>query len=589
MAAVLAASEFSRDYVGIARAYAEEAADLKNRKRFNKEVRQAAQRFLRDLWRAEHPESFSSPSRVFYFDPWCACDPCDFIEKLPHVEGTWDTPNLTLHRSDVWFVVNLFGFRKATDHSRRFSKAIKAIARKNAKTTVAAGIGLYCQTCDGEVGPQVVSAAPTGAQARIVFDMASKMVNATPDLQEQFSLQVFKASIASYDNGGSFKPLTSKAKTKDGLNPSCVVIDEVHAHQDHDLINVLTSAAGARRNVLFLYVTTEGFDSPGPWAELRDVMKKILDGVLDEEDSDHILCVFYKLDDEDKEAKIPADDDFDEAAWIKANPLIEVNDILFQKIREEAAEAKHMPGKLAEFRIKRLNRPSAVSGGWIDIPRWRKCAGAVDLQALKDVPCFGGLDLASVRDFCSYRLIWELDGVVITHGWSWVPKLAVAERKRRGLVPYTSWLEAGHLIEAGEEVVDHGSVLEKLIWVRENFRLVGNAYDSWNAAQLAKKARDAGVPMQEFVQGPKSYHPAMQALEVAYFAGNFRHGNAPVLNWCASNIVARQDQNLNKAPDKKKSADKIDEMTALLMAFGASLAPEEETGTIDSWLKAPIV
>lgn len=588
MAAVLSGEPFARDYLGIARQYAEEAADPKNRKRFNKETRQACARFIRDLWRAEHPASFSSPDRVFYFDPWSACDPCDFIEKLPHVEGTWDTETIELHRSDVWFIVNAFGFRKSTDHSRRFSKAIKAVARKNAKTTVAAGIALYCQVCDGEAGPQVVSAAPTGAQAKIVFDVASKMVDATPDLREQFGLHAFKNAIVSYENNGTFKPLTAKAKTKDGLNPSFAVIDEVHAHQDHDLINVLTSAAGARRNMLFWYVTTEGFDSPGPWAELRDIVQKILNGVLDEEDVDHILCVFYKLDDEDKEAGTPADDDFDESAWIKANPLIEVNDILLQKIRQDASEAKHMPGKLAEFRIKRLNRPSAVSGGWIDLPRWRRCAGKVDLEALRDVPCYGGLDLANVRDLCSYRLVWKLDGMLLTYGWRWVPGLAVAERKRRGLVPYTAWIESGALLQAGDEVIDHSEIVKKIIWARENFRVVGNAYDSWNAAQVAADCRAAEVPMQEFIQGPKSYHPPMQALELAYFAGNFRHGNDPVLNWCASNIVARLDQNMNKAPDKKKSSDKIDDMTALLMAIGASLAPEPETGTIASWLKAPV-
>ena len=82
--------------------------------------------------------------------------------------------------------------------------------------------------------------------------------------------------------------------------------------------------------------------------------------------------------------------------------------------------------------------------------------------------------------------------------------------------------------------------------------------------------------MIEFIQGPKSYHPAMQALELAYMAGNLAHGGDPVLAWCASNIVARRDQNMNMAPDKKRSADKIDDMTALLMAVGVSVGAQEE-------------
>ncbi|MNR68916.1 hypothetical protein D3C85_1937970 [compost metagenome] len=40
--------------------------------------------------------------------------------------------------------------------------------------------------------------------------------------------------------------------------------------------------------------------------------------------------------------------------------------------------------------------------------------------------------------------------------------------------------------------------------------------------------------------------------------------------------MARRDDNLNMAPDKKRSADKIDDMTALLMAVGISLPKETE-------------
>jgi phage terminase large subunit-like protein len=100
---------------------------------------------------------------------------------------------------------------------------------------------------------------------------------------------------------------------------------------------------------------------------------------------------------------------------------------------------------------------------------------------------------------------------------------------------------------------------------------VSVGYDAWNASQSVQRLNDAGVKMEQFIQGPKSYHPAMQALEVAYLNGKLVHGNDPVLNWNASNIVAREDANLNKAPDKKRAAEKIDDMCALLMAVGRTI------------------
>lgn len=120
------------------------------------------------------------------------------------------------------------------------------------------------------------------------------------------------------------------------------------------------------------------------------------------------------------------------------------------------------------------------------------------------------------------------------------------------------------------DVTDYAVIEAAVLEARERFNLQVVAFDSWNARDLVNRLMAEEVPMIEFVQGPKSYHPAMQALEMAYISGQLAHGGDPVLTWCASNLVARRDQNLNMAPDRKRSADKIDDMAALLMAIGVS-------------------
>lgn len=564
-----------RDFVQIAKDYAKRAADKKNRKQFGIWIRLAAQRFLNDLKRA------SAPDAPFYFDEWHATDPCLFAEDLPHIEGTWTNPDgspqpcIVLHESHVFFLVQLFGFRNQ-DGTRRFTTAIFAIGRKNAKSTLASIIGLYCQNCEEENGPQVVTAATTGDQARIVFKVAKKMVEKTSALREAFGLEPFANAIASYNNGGTFKPVNAKASTQDGLNPSCSILDELHAHKNHDLMNVLKSASGARRNPLYLYMTTEGYANPGPWEEEREFMKKVLRGLIE---ADHYLAVYYAVDEKNEDLGTEADDDFDEQAWRKANPLMDVNPILLSEIRKAAIEAKDKPGTHSEFKIKRLNRPSSVSQGWVNLTKWRECLKPVDLEFLKKYPCHGGLDLSGTTDLTSFRLVWDIEGILYTYGWRWVPQMAVRKRTQRGLVPYAGWVLKKVLIESGNEAIDYAPIEKQIIEVHENFNLVSVGYDAWNASQTVQRLNAAGVRMEQFIQGPKSYHPAMQALEVAYLSGQFAHGNDPVLNWNASNIVAREDANLNKAPDKKKAGDKIDDMCALLMAVGRTIAekvPEPE-------------
>jgi phage terminase large subunit-like protein len=112
-------------------------------------------------------------------------------------------------------------------------------------------------------------------------------------------------------------------------------------------------------------------------------------------------------------------------------------------------------------------------------------------------------------------------------------------------------------------------VIEKdILELVARFRPVDIGFDKWNASDLVNRLIASGVPMVEFIQGPKSYHPAMQELERTYRPGNLVHGGDPVLAWCASNVVPRYDPNMNMAPDKKRAAEKIDDMTALLMATG---------------------
>jgi phage terminase large subunit-like protein len=565
-----------RNYIQIAIDYAKAAVEDVERKRFGKWVRLAAKRFLNDLERAKQKDA------PFYFDEWHANDACDFLEKLPHIEGTWDSPTVVMHESHILFVVALFGFRNQ-DGTRRFTTALFAVARKNAKSFLASGIALYCFCCEEEPGAQVISAATTGSQARIVFNGAKRMVEKLPDLREAFLVEPFANAIARYQNGGTFKPINAKASTQDGLNPSHCFIDEVHAHKNHDLLNVLKSAAGARRSPLFLYTTTEGYESPGPWGEIRHFAKQLLQGLVE---ADHFLALYFAVDDEDKEEGTPADEDFDETKWIKANPLMEVNPLLMKEIKKEAIEAKQMPGRHAEFKIKRLNRPSAAAGGWVNLVKWKQCTGKVDLEWLKKFPCWGGLDLASTRDITSFRLFWDVEGVIYTHGWRFVPGAAVHGRTERGLVPYHGWVQAGILIESGDEVTDYDAVEQCIYDANERFNIQGIGYDSWNAMQLVQKLEAKGLPMIQVIQGGKTMHPAMQVLERAYIEGNLAHGNDPVLNWCASNLVARTDPNMNTAPDKRKSPEKIDDLVALLIALAAMLGaePEEKKRSWDDYL-----
>jgi phage terminase large subunit-like protein len=553
----------------IAIAYAEEACEDRGGHWTCRWTRLAARRFIVDLRRSQgaRPPFFFSAKRANHV--------CSFIEQLPHVEDSWQTANITLEAFQIFFLVNLFGFRNK-EGGRRFTTGLLAIARKNAKSTLAAAIMIYCLCCEKTNGPQVLSAATTGSQARIVWGIAKKMIDASPDLSGTFDLECFANAIARYEVAGTFKPINSKASTQDGLNPSHTVMDEIHAHKTHDLLNVLTSAAGARANPLWLYTTTEGYETPGPWPELRNFAESTLQRVGRR--ADHFFCVIYAVDEKD--------DDFDESRWIKANPLMAANPRLGTEIRKMAIDARMMPGRLAEMQIKRLNRRASSAAGWINLPRFRRCSGPVPLEELVGLPCWGGLDLASTADMVAWRMLWLREDTFYTWGRFWVCEDAIAQRTERQSANYAGWVQAGWLSRTEGNAVDYDIIERDILEDCGRFSPGSIGYDTWNATQLASSLVNQGAPLVQFIQGPRSYNPAMQAFERAYLLGKLRHEGSPILTWNAANLVARRDANMNMAPNRKKSADKIDGMCALFMAFGVALVDDQ--AAFEHMLASPV-
>ena len=559
------------NYTAIAIDYAEAVIADRKGEWTGKLLRLAASRFLKDLRRSLRKEP------PFVFSTKRANAHCRFVENLPHVEGEWATENIVLEPPQIFFVVQLFGFRKH-DGSRRFSEAVYATARKNAKTTLAAAILASCLCLERENGAQIISAATTGSQARIVWKIAKAMIDRRPDLRAVFDIETFANSIARYDTGSMFKPINSKASTQDGLNPSHTNLDEVHAHKNSDLLNVLRSAAGARRNPLWLYTTTEGYETPGPWPELRDFGKRVLQGVVE---ADHLLAVLWMLDDED--------DEYDEKNWPKANPLIYVNPIIRTEMRKIATAAQNMPSTAAEFRIKRCNLPAASAKAWVKLNKWNRCSAVPDLQALREAPCWGGLDLASTTDMTAWRLVWYLEKRWYTWGRYWVPDSQVRQRTESNRVNYAGWVGAGLIQQTDGDITDYDRIEADVVADCAMFNPRKIAYDPWNATQLVTRLQNQGLELEIFIQGARSYHPAMQALEVAYTKGNFSHGGNPVLRWNAANLVPRYDVNMNMAPDRKKSADKIDGMVALLMGMGVAVREVEENDDAAGFFAKPVV
>jgi phage terminase large subunit-like protein len=549
-------------------------------------VKLACERHLRDLQ--------AGPARGLRWDGQAAQHAIAFFGFLQHSKGEWAGRPLTLSPWQQFIVGSLFGW-KTSEGIRRFRMAYCELARKNGKSTMAAGIGLYLAFFSGEAGAEVYTAATKRDQARIVHSEAVRMVKKSAGLRRL--IKVFKDNLSAEATNSKYEPLGKDADTLDGLNPSGVIVDELHAHKTRDMLDVLETATGARREPLIFVITTAGVaGGQTVCQEMHDYGEKVLDGTLE----DDTLFAFI--------AAIDQGDDWkDEACWPKANPNLGVSCKL-EDLRAKCTKAKEMPSAQATFRQKHLDEWVQAIEVWLPDDRWMQSANArpVGPGELLGRECYGGLDLANTLDLCALVLVFPRGettpfvlpdaaaqqphppaspatsaaapppALVLAESYDvlaffWTPEDCAKERERTNRTNYRTWISQGLITATDGDVTDYDVIRRDLVELGRRYRIMGLAYDPHNATQLANQLTQDGFTVEQFLQRITSYNEPMMALEKLAKEGRFRHGGNPVLRWMIGNVHAIRNGLGQQMPSRKKSKDKIDGAVAALMALSMAM------------------
>jgi phage terminase large subunit-like protein len=548
-----------RDYVRVAREYARDVLD--GRIASCEPVRWAIERQARDLTRAA-----DDPSWPHVWSDRHANDVCAFAETMPHVEGTWSSPTVTLQGWQCWLLTTLFGWRRKDDLSRRrFTDAYIELARKGGKSVLAAIVMLYCFLKEDENGPQIKIAATTRSQTDAVFLVAKKMVQRSPSLREHYGLTVFAHAITCDTNSGSMQPINSRSSSQDGLNPHAYVVDELHAHKDRGLFDVLLSARGARLNPLSFYITTAGYHLLGVAYEQRTFLLKILQDVFE---ADTYFGVVYTLDE--------GDDWRDPRLWIKSNPGLGVTP-LWDEMRAYAQKAQHSQESEAEFKTKRLNLWLSSSSAWLPMDAWTRCADPrLSLDQFKADPCAIGIDVAERDDLTAVVAAFLRDGILYAFPKFFLPRDVVEERSR-AVPAYRTWMSTGVLVATEGTMTDLTAVEAYVRQLNDAHDVRRVSIEQYGGQYLASVLERDGLPVTLQQKTAKYYTTPSRELETRVRHGRFRHDGNPVLTWMASNCVVdrRVDGSLLPKKQTPNDAGKIDGIDGLILALGELLAHPE--------------
>ncbi len=290
---------------------------------------------------------------------------------------------------------------------RRYRRGLLGVPRKNGKSMLGAALALYALVGDGEEAPEVYSCAGDREQAKIVFREAVAMVKAEPALAEQLVIKESTAEILYPARNGRYKALSAEAYTKEGLNPSFVVFDEVHVQPNDDLWTVMSLGSATRDRFCILGITTAGFNKKTLCGKLYDTGRK---GAHYRAGAWHgrgnsFFCWY--------EARDPKCDHRDPAVWRECNPGL--GDFLLERaVQDELDGSESLTEN--QFRRYRLNQWTSSVEAWLPHGAWD--ALAVERRLARREECVIFIDgsfnndstgmVACTRDgFIQTLAVWE--------------------------------------------------------------------------------------------------------------------------------------------------------------------------------------
>jgi phage terminase large subunit-like protein len=421
--------------------------------------------------------------------------------------------------------------------------ALVGMPRKNGKSALSsAAIALYSLIAEGVQGAEVIVAAAEKEQARIVFGEAKRMVEQS-ELASEVTL--YRDSIFVPSSQSVLRVVSAEAYSKEGYNPSRIILDELHAHRDRSLYDVFSLAMGNRGGLAqMVAVTTAGLKHDVTGGEsvafkLYQYGKQVASGEV--VDPSFFMAWW-------ESPELLKHDDPE--AWRLANPGF--NDLVSE--RDFASAVLTTPE--AEFRTKRLNQFVNVSQSWLPPGAWENLVED-DVKLQSDDEYVLGFD-GSWRNDCTAVVAiikprHEEDVYRVIRVASW----------ERSLTDDDSW------------VVDKQLVVNTVLdFVRDNPGCIELVADTSYWQDEAYQWVQAGLPVVEYPQTLNRLVPATAKLYEGIMSGKIRHdGDGAIqrhLRACILKMDSKGGSRLTK--DYRNPRLKIDLAIALLMSFDRASA-----------------
>lgn len=522
-------------------------------------VKLACQNYLDDLKDSEN----------YYFDEEAAAHVLRFCHAFTHVKGEWANKPIVLEPWQCFILINLYGWKRKQDDTRRYRKGVLFVSRKNGKSLLAACIALYGLVADNEAGAEIYCGAKTQRQSKEVMRPAQAMARKNKDFLEYYDgVEVTADTILDNNSNSKFEMLIGNPL--DGGNPSLAILDELHQHPNSNMYETMLTGMGARKQPIMLIITTAGTNlNSFCFSMFRESQKKV-EGTLSNDDQ---FTMIYTLDE--------GDDWRDTDNLIKSNPNMDVS-VSQEFLEKQIQEAINSPSRVSDVKTKHLNLWHGTKEGYFNMEKWFSCADeSLRIEDFYNRKAFLGLDLSETDDITAINvLIPEKDGEFITFSFHYLPEAKCVPSESNN---YMGWVQDGYINTNEGDVIDYDFIQSEIEQLCKDFDVVEICYDPHFAKMLVQQLQKLGLPVIEIGQTMKNMNAPMTHLDMLIKQGKIKHNNNPCFTWQMSNVIEKVYNDIRR-PDKERNVNKIDAAVALITAMNRAMDYDNSDDDFDDFI-----
>lgn len=441
---------------------------------------------------------------------------------------------------------------------RRYQVAILEICRKNGKTLLIAIIFILLMLLEPKFA-KLFSVAPDGSLSREIKSAMEEIIKSSPALNDGKKFVIRRDSIQCCITDIKYVPLNYSNSRLDGKLPTVFLIDETGALPNSYAIEAMKSGQLTILNKLGCIISTKYPKINNPFEDEVDYAKKVLDGLVEDET---LFALLYEPDDK---THWETNDDI----LRHSNPLALDIPMIWEDLLGKRERAIEMPSARENFLTKHCNiiYQGVGTESYVDVEDVRKCKVKNISWEGKEV--YLGLDLAITTDNCSFSMVAEEDGQIISMSKAFIPEDMIETKNKVEKLNYYEFIREGVCYKCGDRTVDYGFIEDIIMKVEETYgvTVIGIGYDRYNCLSTAQKLERAGYTTVEVKQHSSVLHPPTKLLEELILQKRFKYESNKLLEINFQNARCTFDTNMNRYVNKKKSSGKVDMVVSLLNAL----------------------